>query len=90
MYCVNCDFPLAMKITAGNVNDSPHMVPVVEDAERRLNGLPKSVIADRGYDSKRNSEWVDERGAAPIIHKRKPQSGLHQGEYTTDGIPVCE
>ena len=33
---------------------------------------------------------MDERGAAPVIHKRKPQSGLHQGEYTTDGIPVCE
>ena len=25
-----------------------------------------------------------------MIHKRKPKSGLHQGEYTTDGIPVCE
>ena len=33
---------------------------------------------------------MDERGGAPIIHKRKPKSGLYQGEYNTDGIPVCE
>ena len=58
----NYDFPIAMRITAGNVNDSPHMIPVFEDAERRLNGFPKSVIADRGYDASDNSEWVDERG----------------------------
>ena len=86
----NYDFPIAMKITAGNANDSPHMIPVVQDAERRLNGFPRSVVADRGYDVRENSEWVDERGGPPIIHKRKPKSGLHQDEYTTDGIPVCE
>ncbi len=86
----NYDFPISMKFTPGNANDSPHMVSLVESAERRLKGFPKSVIADRGYDSARNSEWVDERGAAPIIHKRKPKNGLHRGEYTTDGIPVCE
>ena len=88
--CANYDFPIAIKLTAGNANDSPHMISLVESTEKRLNGFPKSVIADRGYDSARNNEWADGRGAAPIIHKRKPKSGLHQGEYTTDGIPVCE
>ena len=86
----NYDFPIAMRFTAGNANDSPYMIPVVEDAERRLGGFPRRVLGDRGYDSERNSEWVDERGGSPIIHKRKPKSGLHQGEYNTDGIPVCE
>ena len=86
----NYDFPIAMKITPGNANDSPRMISLVEYAERRLNVFPKRVLADRGYDSRRNSEWVDERGGAPVIHKRKPKSGLHQGEYTTDGIPICE
>ena len=33
---------------------------------------------------------MDGRGAAPIIHKRRPKSGLHRGEYATDGVPVCE
>ncbi|MXY22661.1 MAG: transposase [Dehalococcoidia bacterium] len=88
--CASYDFPIAMRITVGNANDSPRMIPVVQDTESRLNGFPKSVVADPGYDAKENSEWVDERGGAPIIHKRKPQSGLHQGEYTADGIPVCE
>ena len=59
----NHDFPIVIKFTAGNANDSPHMVSLVESAERRLNAFPKSVIADRGYDSERNNEWVDERGA---------------------------
>ena len=86
----NYDFPIAMKFTPGNANDSPHMIPVVKDAERHLGGFPKRVLGDRGYDAAANSQWVDERGGAPIIHKRKPKSGLHQGEYTTDGIPVCE
>ena len=63
---------------------------MVDDAEKRLNGFPKSGIADRGYDARENSEWVDKHGGSPIIHKRKPKSGLHQGEYTTDGIPMCE
>ena len=85
--CANYDFPIAMKFTPGNTNDSPLMISLVEDAERRLNRFPESVLADRGYDSRRNSEWVDERGGSPVIHKRKPKSGLHQGEYTTDGIP---
>ena len=79
-----------MRFTAGNANDSPYMIPVVEDAERRLGGFPRRVLGDRGYDSERNSEWVDEHGGSPIIHRRKPESGLHQGEYNTDGIPVCE
>ena len=86
----NYDFPIAMRFTAGNANDSPYMIPVVEDAERRLGGFPRRVLGDRGYDSERNSEWVDEHGGSPIIHKRKPKSGLHKGEYNTDGIPVCE
>ena len=88
--CANYDFPITMKFTAGNANDSPHMISLVEDSEKRLNAFPNSVIADRGYDSERNSEWVDEQGGAPVIHKRAPKSGLHKGEYTTDGIPVCE
>ena len=46
----NYDLPIAMKITPGNANDSLHMIPVVEDSERRLNGFPKSVIADRGVE----------------------------------------
>ena len=86
----NYDFPIAMRFTPGNANDSPHLIPLVEDAEKRLDGFPRRVLGDRGYDSERNSKWVDERGGSPIIHKRKPKSGLHQGEYNTDGIPVCE
>ena len=35
----NYDFPIAIKFTAGNANDSPHMISLVQSAERRLNGF---------------------------------------------------
>ncbi len=61
----NYDFPIAMRITAGNVNDSPHMVPVVEDAERRLKGFPKSVIADRDTTRGRTASGRTNTGRLP-------------------------
>ncbi len=54
---------------------------------RQPPAFPGKVQGDRGYDGKLNSEWVNERGGSPIIHKRKPKSGLHGGEYTTEAFP---
>ena len=39
--CTNYDFPIAIKLTAGNANDSPHMISLVESAERRLKQVPE-------------------------------------------------
>ena len=54
--CTSYDFPIVMKFTAGNANDSTHMISLVESAEGRLSSFPESVIADRGYDAKENNE----------------------------------
>lgn len=91
----NHELPIAMFVTTAKRNDSPTLRPLIEQAEAEHDwfqlGASSVVIADRGYDSKPNNEYVHRRGAAPVIHKRKPTRGgkLHDGIYTTDGVPTC-
>ena len=72
----NYDFPIAMKFTPGNANDSPHLIPLVEDAERRLNGFPERFLADRGYDAERNSTWVDSGAALRSFTSESRRAGF--------------
>ncbi len=83
------DIPLTVAVTTGSQSDTTYLTPVVEETSPR----PGVVIADRGYDSKDNSEWLHRRGIAPVIHKRRPQSGFHtrNGQtYSEKGTPLCE
>ena len=87
------DLPISVMVTTASQNDSSMLRPLIEQAEAQHDwfkvGSESTVIADRGYDSRGNNEYVHHRGAAPVIHKRKPQGGLHDGIYTTDGVPTC-
>ncbi len=90
----NFNLPITMTATTASRNDSPLLQPLLEKAESQNGwfslGPGSAVMADRGYDSRSNNEYVHRRGAAPVIHKRKPSNGqLHGGIYTTDGVPVC-
>lgn len=88
----NYGIPLAYQVTAGNVNDSPTLMPLLEQAQRTFGWFaPGFVLADRGYDSSANHHGVVDYGAVPIIHMRKPTSedGLHSGVYTEKGAPTC-
>ena len=71
----NHDLPLALRATTGSRNDSPEFVPLMESFES-LGLDPRVVIADRGYDSKRNNRWPHERGIAPVIHLASRRSRL--------------
>ena len=85
----NHDIPFALAVTAGNQSDTTYLAAMVEETSP----TPEVVIADRGYDSKDNSEWLHRRGIAPIIHKRRPQSGFHtrNGQtYSERGTPLCQ
>ena len=86
----NYDVPLKLIVTTGSESDMNYLVPLVEKMEWR----PEVVIADRGYDSRDNNEWLHERGIAPVIHKKKPPSGHHTltdgRTYSTKGAPLCE
>ncbi|MXZ90544.1 MAG: transposase [Chloroflexi bacterium] len=88
------DLPITMIVTTASQNDSPTLIPLLEKAEaehRWFHLAPDSaVIADRGYDSDRNNRFVHGRGSAPVIHKRGlPGGKLHDGTWTTKGVPVC-
>lgn len=84
------DIPLTVAISTGSQSDTTYLAPMVGETSP----TPEVVIADRGYDSKNNSEWLHRRGIAPVIHKRKPQSGFHTREngqtYSKKGTPLCE
>ncbi|MCY4654978.1 MAG: transposase, partial [Dehalococcoidia bacterium] len=71
--CANYDTPLAVIVTTGSESDMNYLVPLVEKLQRR----PEAVIADRGYDSVNNNEWLYRRGIAPVIHKKRPPKGYH-------------
>ena len=84
----NHDIPLAVAVTEGNQSDTTYLNAMVEETLPK----PEVVIADRGYDSVENSEWLHRRGIAPVIHKRKPKKGFHtrNGQtYSERGTPLC-
>ena len=89
----NHDVPLTLTVTSGNENDMNNLMAPIEKMAR-VGIRPEVVIADRGYNSGENSEWLHERGIAPVIHKRKPKSGHHADErgqtYSERGTPLCE
>ena len=85
--------PLAQIVTPGNESDMNYLKPLVE----KLQWRPEVVIADRGYDSADNNEWLHRRGIAPVIHKRRPPKGFHtrgrgrgRKYYSERGTPLCE
>ncbi len=87
----NYGLPLDFIITPANENDSPMLPSVVQEARARYPWLhPKYLLADRGYDSAANHQALVQQGITPVIHLRKPTRGdLHDGIYTTDGVPTC-
>ncbi len=86
----NHDVPLAVMVTRGNESDMSYLIPLVEGMAPR----PGVVIADSGYDSIENSEWLHERKITQVIHKKKPPSGHHTDgcgqTYSKKGTPLCE
>ena len=85
--------PLAVIVTTGSASDMNHLTPLIEMLRHR----PEIVIADRGYDSVDNNEWLHWRGIAPVIHKKRPPKGYHtrgrgrrRRYYSTRGTPLCE
>ena len=87
----NYGLPLAHVVTTAKRNDSPELPSVVRRAEALYRWFqPAAVIADRGYDSKANHEWLHQKGALPIIHiQRKANAALYDGIYTEKGVPTC-
>ena len=90
----NHDVPLGMVVTTASRNDSPFLPSLLAELETSHSWFSLAVgavvIADRGYDSRRNNEFVHRNGGVPVIYKRGlPEGKLHDGIYTADGVPTC-
>ena len=89
----NCDAPLYMRVVPANESEMSGFISFMDNFLAR-GFKPEVVIADRGYDSMENSEWLQERGIAPVIHKRRPQNNKHTRKwykpgFAPDGTPLC-
>ncbi|MGF3523297.1 MAG: transposase [Candidatus Bathyarchaeia archaeon] len=65
--------PLKAIVTTGNCYDSPFLPKLIEDLEAQY------VLADAGYDSKRNVEVIEAMGAVPVI-VRNPRRQRRRGK----------
>ena len=83
--------PLAHLVTTAKRSDSPELPAVIARAEALYFWFkPSAVIADRGYDSMANHEYLHQKGILPIIHiRRKANAALYDGIYTEQGVPTC-
>ena len=90
----NSGIPLGMKVTPANVTDTTEL-PGLMDAT--LAALPwlrqatRAVIADRGYDSITNFQYLHGKDIDAIILIRRPnnKTNRHDGTYTLEGTPMC-
>ena len=84
--------PLDFTLTPANAGDTTELPPVMRKTLGTYPWLqPACLLADRGYDSLTNHEFLVDQGIIPVIHIRKPtaKDGLHDGIYTAKGEPTC-
>ena len=84
--------PLGFTITPANKSDSTELRPALRKTLAAYPWLePGCLLADRGYDSLTNHQFLVRLGIIPVIHIRKPMAkdGLHDGIYTAEGKPTC-
>ena len=63
---------VAFVLAPGQAHELPHAVPLLD----KLPGVPKWVVADRGYSSHAFREHIWALGARPIIPTRKTEETL--------------
>ena len=87
---VDPELPLAFFITPANRNDSPTLLPLVDMARRSYLIHPEALMADRGYDSRANSNALHKQDIAPIIPRRDPkQRAEGKPVWSLHGHPSC-
>ena len=84
--------PLAFTITPANESDSTELPAALRKTLAAYPWLePGCLLADRGYDSLANHQFLVGLDIIPVIHIRKPtaKDELYDGIYTAEGIPTC-
>jgi transposase len=81
--CEGQGIPLAVTLTAANRNDITELIPLVDRVPptgRYGKFRPKTLLADRAYDSPRHRAALRERGITPRIAKRNTTDGSGLGK----------
>ena len=61
---------MAFTLAPGHAHELPHAIPLL----KRLPGVPKWVVADRGYASHTFRDHIWERGARPAIPSKRNEA----------------
>ena len=84
---------LGMTVTTAKRNDILELSPVLKATQQMFSWFrPTALMADKGYDSKANHEYLNQQGILPIIALRRSwrtKNNLHEGIYTSEGVPTC-
>ena len=84
--------PIAGHVTTAKRHDSPEFPRLMERAQSAHSWFsPEYVMGDKGYDSRKNHEYVQQQGGALIAPMRRSpsQDKLYEGVYTSAGVPTC-
>lgn len=75
--------PLAVAVTAANVNDYHQLLPLLDQLTGPAAG--REVLADRGYDAKAVREGIRERGYTPRVSARnRPGQGRRRDKQARE------
>lgn len=87
---VNSGTIVGIQVTDEKANDAPHLPGLVEQASRLLPGRIGKVLADGGYDTYDNFDYLAGLGIEPVIRMRKNASTKCRGHSFARPMAVRE
>lgn len=87
------ELPIGMKVTSANKTDSTEYIPLLKEEKENHPEIAercKEVLADAGYDSKKNYKYtIEEFKAVPLIPLNLRGEKETPGICNSQGTPVC-
>jgi transposase len=77
---------IALRIAPGQAHELPHAVPLLD----RLPGVPKWVVADRGYSSDAFRQHIWDVGARPAIPTKRNEAAVACPDWIYNNRNVVE
>ena len=83
--------PIAIFVRPAGEHENPLLPQYIVHAQEQHPWFnPRSLSADKGYDSRKNHDYLRSKGIIPVIPTRRtPKNRLVDGTYTHEGVPVC-
>jgi len=81
---------VGIRVTDEGAGDAAYLPGLVEQASRLLPGRISRVLADGGYDTFENFDYLDERGIEPVIKTRRNASTRCRGHSFARPMAVRE